>query len=482
MTSSNGHAHALDATRIGIVGGGFSGAAVAYHLARSARSRLDIVIYEPRDRVGQGVAYSVSDDHLLLNVPAGKLSIDPDRPADFLTWCLSRGCSAASDAFLPRSWFGAYAEGRMAEQVQATNGRVTLQREASRAERIDDDADQLQITDSSGRVARVDHAVLALGHGPTRIPEVLLPFSDSSQVLRSPWDRNAMAGVAERAERVLLVGTGLTMCDAAITLARMGFRGELTAISRRGLLPQAHGPSDPASLADWAARLPVGSLRQLRREVRGVAREHGWRSAVDVLRGKTSSFWGTLSDHEQDQFIRRLAPYWDAHRHRLPPECDSAIRVLRDAGVLRIVRGHISRMVRTRSWLTCELRSHGCRQCETLHADAIVLCTGPDPDPRRWNSPLIDQLIADGLASPETNGLGLRTSNPGLLIGRGAIVQHRLSTLGPLRRGSLWESTAVPEIAEQASVLGRHLAGACGHATAPHPRPLQEITHLTPDR
>lgn len=482
MISSNGHAHALDAKRIGIVGGGFSGAAVAYHLARSARGRLDITIYEPRDRVGHGVAYSVPDDHLLLNVPAAKLSIDPARPADFLAWCLSRGYRADSGAFLPRSWFGAYAESRMADQIQATDGRVTLQRVASRAERIDDDTDRLQITDSSGRFARVDHAVLALGHGPTRIPEAISPVSDSPQVLRSPWDRNAMAGVADRAERVLLVGTGLTMCDAAITLARMGFKGELTAISRRGLLPQVHGPSDPAKLADWTARLPAGSLRELRREVREIAREYGWRNAVDALRGRTSSLWSALSHHEQDRFIRRLAPYWDTHRHRLPVECASAISLLRDAGSLRVVRGHIRRVRQNRSWLTCELQSHSVRHPETLHADAIVLCTGPDPDPKRWNSPLIDQLMADGLASPETNGLGLRTSNAGLLIGRGAVVQHRLSTLGPLRRGSLWESTAVPEIAEQASVLGRHLADAGDRATTPHPQPLQETTHPTPNR
>lgn len=457
MTSSNGHAHTLDTKRIGIVGGGFSGAAVAYHLARSARGRLDIIIYEPRDRIGHGVAYSTPGAHMLLNVPAGKLSIDPARPADFLDWCVTRGHRADPEAFLARSLFGAYAESRMADQIQATDGRVTLQRVASRVDRIDDDAERLQITDSSGCVARVDHAVLALGHGPTRIPEAISPFSDSPQVLHSPWEPNAMAGVAEQARRVLLVGTGLTMCDAAITLARMGFRGELTAISRRGLLPQVHGPSDPSGLAGWAARLRVGSFRELRREVRRVSRKHGWRSAVDALRRRTSSLWGAMNRRDQDRFIRRLAPYWEAHRHRLPAVSALEINALREAGSLRIVRGLLRRVQRNRAWLTCELQPHGDQHPETLHADAIVLCTGPDPDPRRWKSPLIDQLMADGLASPETNGLGLRTSNAGLLIGRGDVVQQRLSTLGPLRRGSLWESTAVPEIAAQASVLGRHL-------------------------
>lgn len=481
MTSSNEQSHPVDTKRIGIVGGGFSGAAVAYHLARCAHDRLNIFVYEPRDHVGHGVAYSVSDDHLLLNVPAGKLSIDPDQPADFLDWCLSRGYRADAGAFLPRSWFGAYAESRMTERIHATRGMVTLHRVPNRVDRIDAHADMLRVTDSSGGVAHVDHAVLALGHGPTRIPEAIAPFSDSPQVLLSPWDRIAMDHIANEAHRVLLVGTGLTMCDAAITLTRMDFRGELTAISRRGLLPQIHDSSDPRRLADWADRLPTGSLRTLRREIRRVAREHGWRSAMNALRGRTSSLWGALSLHEQNRFTRRLAPYWDSHRHRLPVECASVISMLRDAGSLRIVRGHIGRVQRNRSWLTCELQPHGVRHCETLDADAIVLCTGPDPDQRRWKSPLIDQLMADGLASSELNRLGLRTTGVGLLVGRGGVVQHRFSTLGPPRRGSLWESTAVPEIAAQAALLGRHLAGKNDYSASPDHRSMQEATQLTPE-
>jgi uncharacterized NAD(P)/FAD-binding protein YdhS len=481
VTFSNGREHSIDTACIGIIGGGFSGAAMVYHLARYARGPLDLVVYEPRSRVGAGVAYSAPGDHLLLNVPVGELSIDPDRPADFRDWCHSLGRRVDAGAFLPRTWFGAYAEARMAQQIHAAGGSVTLRRVPARLERIDEDSDRLTLADSVGGVVRADHAVLALGHGPTRIPDAIEPYRDSLQVLLSPWNREDMARVAESADRILLVGTGLTMCDAAITLSRMGFRGEMTAISRRGLLPQAHGPSDPTSLRGWAEQLSFDPLRTLRREIRAMARVHGWRSVVDALRGNSSALWGALSLHDQDRFVRRLAPYWDVHRHRLPPECASAIDVLRDAGALRIVRGHLRRVRRTRSRFTCELYSHGFARFETLLADAIVLCTGPDPDPRRWNSPLINKLVADGLASPEVNGLGLRTTNSGLLIGRGAVVQHRLSTLGPLRRGSLWESTAVPEITAQAAQLGRLIASRDARPASAHRSTYHEIAQLSPD-
>ncbi len=420
-----------------------------------------VTMYEPREHVGRGVAYSIPDEHLLLNVPAGRLSIDPDRPSDFVDWCAGRGHRVDGGAFLARSWFGAYTEARMMEKIGAASGVLTLRRVRERAERITVDGERLHVLDAAGGKVGVDHAVLALGHGPTRIPEALVPVADSPLLLRSPWDEAGMARIAEHAQRVLLVGTGLTMCDAAITLSRLGYDGEMTAISRRGLLPQVHGESDASGLIDWRERLPVGSLRTLCREIRRKSRTHEWRSVIDSLRARTGEFWGSLSRAEQDRFVRRIAPYWDSHRHRLPPECHGAIGTLRDQGALRVLRAHLGRVTREKCWLTCEIRRPDAARTQELRADAIVLCTGPEPDPSRWGSALIDGLIGDGLASPEANGLGLRSTAAGLLIVRDAAVLHCLSTIGPLRRGALWESTAVPEISVQARDLGQLLVGLC---------------------
>lgn len=50
---------------------------------------------------------------------------------------------------------------------------------------------------------------------------------------------------------MLIVGTGLTMADAVVSLHHNGHQGKITAISRRGIIPKALDPSefdfDPSS-------------------------------------------------------------------------------------------------------------------------------------------------------------------------------------------------------------------------------------------
>ncbi|HLU41803.1 MAG TPA: hypothetical protein VKZ55_05355, partial [Microthrixaceae bacterium] len=55
-------------------------------------------------------------------------------------------------------------------------------------------------------------------------------------------------------------------------------------------------------------------------------------------------------------------------------------------------------------------------------------------------------------ATIATAGMGLRTEQ-GRLVDSNGSAEAPIWTLGALRRGELWESTAVPEIAAQASAV-----------------------------
>lgn len=451
------------AKRVAIIGGGFSGAAVALHLARLATDRTDLVVYEPAHELGSGVAYGATQPYLRLNVPAGKLSILPDRPRDFLRWLHEQGIAADAGDFMPRAQFGRYVRSRLDTALAGARGRVAFGHVHARVDGVRIGRHGVLVEPLGEEATAFDHAVLALGHGPGRVPGALQPYLHDGRILRSPWNEAAMMRIARKARRVLLVGTGLTLCDAAIMLVEMGFGGALLAVSRRGLLPQPHAPSDAATHARWAAALPPGDLRSLRRAVVRRARSHEWRGVIDAVRPHTSRLWSSFGQWDRERFARRLTPYWDVHRHRLAPQVGLRLAELMDAGTLRVRRGHVLAARPLPEGLSCTIGvpGGGPDRSERFDADAVILCTGPESDPGRWQSPLIDGLLDRGLARLDPRGLGLQTDAGGMLLGLGGTAQDGLSTLGPLRRGELWESTAVPEIHVQAEALARriHMTG-----------------------
>lgn len=79
---------------VAIVGGGLTGAAVALHLRNSWRldpDTLDLVVYEPRAEIGRGLAYDMQDKVHRVNVPAGRMSIDPEDEGAFERWFHATG-------------------------------------------------------------------------------------------------------------------------------------------------------------------------------------------------------------------------------------------------------------------------------------------------------------------------------------------------------------------------------------------------------
>ena len=80
----------------------------------------------------------------------------------------------------------------------------------------------------------------------------------------------------------------------------------------------------------------------------------------------------------------------------------------------------------------------------------MINCTGPDTDLARVHDPLVQALRRDGLIRPDPLGLGLDTDEDGRLLDAEGRPSERLFLVGPLRKGQLWENTAVPELREEA--------------------------------
>jgi uncharacterized NAD(P)/FAD-binding protein YdhS len=92
-----------------------------------------------------------------------------------------------------------------------------------------------------------------------------------------------------------------------------------------------------------------------------------------------------------------------------------------------------------------------------LRVGLVVNCTGPETDARRLNHPLLNQLFSEELARPDALFLGLDVAPDGALYDSLGNPSDFLYAVGPARKGSLWETTAVPEIRAQVAKLAAQL-------------------------
>ena len=436
---------AAAAADVAIVGGGASGSLVAIQLLRQARSPLSIVLVERGERPGRGIAYSTSEPDHLLNVPASKMSALPDVPDHFASWART-----ADDAFVARGRYGEYLEQTLRECVARAARGVSfeIRRATATSMGLVDGVLRLNLLPDGPLDART--AILAMGNFPT----IDLAVDDgglyaSDRYARSPFLAGALDGIETDAD-VVFLGSGLTMVDAALALRARGHRGRLHAISRHGLVPQVHGPVRP-SRARIGAIGVRGLLRAFRTEIE---RGGDWRAAFDAFRASTQRIWLRLPLAERERFLRHLRPYWDVHRHRMAPPVGQAIAALRASGQLSIRAGRIASFALQEDAALVRFRPRGSRAIVEISCARVINCTGPAIRIEEARSSLVSSLLSSGLARPGCLGMGFATNADGALLGNSG---GRLFGLGSLRRGDLWESTAVPELREQARALAARI-------------------------
>ena len=256
-------------------------------------------------------------------------------------------------------------------------------------------------------------------------------------------------------DTVLLIGTGLTSVDMLVSLTRSGHRGQIHAVSRHGLWPLPH-----AAVAEWPDFLPealprrTAELMSIVRKEMATAAAQGvaWPAVVNALRRRTAAAWQALPAAEQRRFLRHVRPWWEVARHRMPSTASALVGELGEAGRLTTHRGRLHAIVDAGTALVVEIGVHAAPPV-TVRAARVVNCAAAESNHRRLTDPLVRSLLARGLVHPDPLHLGLATDEQGRLEGVHGPSPHALYTLGPCRKGTLWETTAVPEIREQAAAL-----------------------------
>jgi uncharacterized NAD(P)/FAD-binding protein YdhS len=458
------------ATVVAVIGGGASGTLTAVYLLREAakaRVPLRIALIDRNGRHGMGQAYATSNAAHLMNSPAGRMSAVADDPGHLVRWAAERGIE--HDGFLPRPAFGRYLNEVLADAECSAGPTATLSRITSVVVALTRGGLHRPLRLHLAADGRVDAdiAVLATGNRPPAAP---CPVPDTPRYVGDPWQPGALDGIADGSP-VVVLGTGLTMLDVAITVTGAHPGTTVHAVSRHALLPREHrcppgapfapGPRKPAALGPGIlARGPV-SLPALIRNVRAAAADapDDWQCVVDSLRPHVAGLWQALTPEDKRVFLRSVARYWEVHRHRVPPATAGRIGRLRSTGRLAVHQGRVIAVTQAPGGLRVRIDQDG-RTAE-IAAGWLINATGPATDITATQDPLLRGLLDAGLATPDPLRLGLRAAVGGGLLDASGRPSRTLFTLGPTLRGQLYETTAVPEIRDQAAALATRLISAC---------------------
>ena len=254
------------------------------------------------------------------------MSAFPRDPEHFFRWVRTHhDPETQPQDFVPRRVYGDYVAGLL-RPPPSTPATPASSAARSPSLGIDRRGDRFVVRLSSRPVDR----------GPSRRPRHRFPpghrlgagrrWPTSPRLVADPWTQELPDG------DLLLVGTGLTMVDLAISADRPG--RTLHTVSRHDLVPERPPPAHDAR-RPAAARASPGSARStscahaVDAHVDHTVAETGdWRAAIDGLRPVTAQLWQGLGEDDKRRFLAEHSRTWGVHRHRMPPV--TAERLARD--------------------------------------------------------------------------------------------------------------------------------------------------------
>ena len=450
--TSLGHIHTT------LIGGGAGAAMVLMQWILQGNIPKTILWCESEATDGQdfglGAAYRTTHPRHLLNVMASRMGCFPDKPDDFQRWveqsdlpdaiAARQGDVPLAEAYLPRRLYGQYLQSRLrALTAQLAPGQLILfphritaiLPEATGGYRIESAAGHWQST----------QLVLAMGNQPnTRWPAA----RNAPGWIGNIWQKDMRALPPAEGNPLLVLGAGLSAVDTVLSLRDAGWKDEIRLVSRHGHWPQPHllKPITPHAhrFEDMRNLRPAALLGYARRLVRSGVE---WRAVVDGLRPHTIALWQGWDAQDQKRFLHRLWPWWNIHRHRMAPPAQAWLDTALPGPSRMPLPAYIAEIENDHAQLKAHLRS--AEGTMILPAAAIADCTGPSLSVLANPGPM-HHLLQAGFVAPCANGAGLETD-----------FQHRayagkhgtIFALGTLTLGQRLETTAIPELRQQAAEL-----------------------------
>jgi len=451
--------------RIAIVGSGFSGVMTAVNLARLSARPLQVTVINCRRPAGRGVAYGTRRPEHLLNVAARNMSAFRDEPDHFLRWLRTRSEFdnmpeiELRERFIPRMVYGDYLRSIMHHHLQSADGMTPVKTEFVAGEALDIEpagaGAVIRLADST--LVEADRVVLATGNEPPAPLPGSETLTDHPAWMGDPWQplEKRLPG---QSESIVILGTGLTTVDVIISLRALGWMGSIHAISRHGWFPHSHFrgieyPDFPPAGLDLA-ELGLKKLVALVQQHCALLHERNANPAiiVDKLRPHTQRVWSHFTREERLDFARKYSARWNIFRHRIAPDIHAQITSSQLTGQLQIHAADINRVEASDSRIVVHLGNG-----DSQTGDLVINATGPVTKLSASRSLLLQNLLRRGLVAPDDTDMGIRVDPDHTIISGDGERSRLLLALGPLLRGTLWETIAVPELRGQAKRVAETL-------------------------
>jgi uncharacterized NAD(P)/FAD-binding protein YdhS len=448
-----------------IIGGGFSGTITAVNLVRLARRPLRVCLVNHDYPLGRGIAYGTKRPEHLLNVAARNMSALADQPNHFIEWLKTRSEFAEvpeaelREQFIQRRVYGDYLQALLFASSTLNSG--------ARIERIDAEAVGIDAQEGCQTVLLegaqkilADKVVLATGNRPPADLPSADPELEHPRYCKNPWHsfEDRLPG---RREAIVLVGTGLTAVDAFLTLEELGWQGPIHAVSRNGLVPLSHfkGIDYPAFPPSDPSRMSLAELRELVQEHCERLRQMGQNPAivVDRLRPYTQRIWQHFSIEEKCEFYRKHYQLWNVNRHRVAQSIHTRLEKAQKEGRFQVTKGAIKGMEARGEQIAVRIDGGQAVGETELIAGFVLNCTGPTASLVHSDSLLFQDLAAKGLVRADDMDMGISVAPDFAVRGRDGLASTWLYAMGPPLRGTLWETTAVPELRIQAYQVAENL-------------------------
>ncbi len=447
----------------------------AVNIARLSEHPVRITVINDQRPVGRGVAYSLRRPEYLLNVAARNMSAFPDEPDHFLQWLRTRSEFEARpeielrEFFAPRQIYGDYLRSIVQNHLESPGALSPVSTEfvIGKAVDIEPLVTSCLVRLADGSTLEADRVVLATGNeSPAPLPGAET-LDDHPAWVGNPWQawedrlpRQDGASEAGSDPGVVILGTGLTAVDAIITLRAVGWLGSIHAISRHGWFPHAHFrgidyPQFPPKDLDLAT-LGLPALLALIGEHCAILHERDANPAiiVDRLRPYTQRIWSEFSREDRLTFAKNHAARWNVFRHRISPDIYAQVTNSQLTGQLQVHAAGIVGLEPAGDNILVHLADG-----EPVVGALVLNATGPSTKFTATRSVLLQNLLRRGLVAPDDTDMGVRVdADHTVLTGEGTRSRWLLA-LGPMLRGTYWETIAVPELRGQARHVAETLLG-----------------------